>query len=110
MDGLETLTAIKASSPLVEVIMLAGHAPVELAVDGMKLGAFDFLMNTGDIEVLVDKVRDAVKKEINQEGKTKEVFKQETRAKYEPIYCAWGQFAMVLRGVKRLARQPIFAC
>ena len=44
MDGIETLTEIKKRYPLVEVIMLSGHADVESAIDGMKQGAFDYLM------------------------------------------------------------------
>ncbi|MCK7505448.1 MAG: response regulator [Desulfobacterales bacterium] len=44
MDGIETLQEIKKKFPLVEVIMLTGHATVESAIEGMKLGAFDYLM------------------------------------------------------------------
>jgi len=44
MDGIEALGRIKAARPLVEVIMLTGHATVESAIEGMKLGAFDYLM------------------------------------------------------------------
>ena len=36
MDGLETLARIKEQHPLVEVVMLTGHATVESAIDGMK--------------------------------------------------------------------------
>ena len=39
MDGIETLRNIKTNHPLVEVIMLTGHATVGSAIDGMKLGA-----------------------------------------------------------------------
>ena len=53
MDSLETLQEIKTASPLIEVIMLTGHATIELAIDGMKLGAFDFLMKPSEIDVLV---------------------------------------------------------
>ena len=37
MDGIETLVEIKQKFPLVEVIMLTGHATVETAIDGMHL-------------------------------------------------------------------------
>jgi DNA-binding NtrC family response regulator len=40
MDGIEALQAIKRKVPLVEVIMLTGHATVESAIEGMKMGAF----------------------------------------------------------------------
>ncbi len=68
MDGIETLMAIKQKFPLIEVIMLTGHATVESAIDGMKLGAFDYLMKPCDIDSLVEKVRDAAhKKRVHDE-------------------------------------------
>ena len=72
MDGVETLIEIKRQFPLVEVIMLTGHATVETAIDGMKLGAFDYLMKPCDIEVLVSKVKDAVTKKRAHEEKITE--------------------------------------
>jgi DNA-binding NtrC family response regulator len=59
MDGLETLAEIRRRFPLVEVIMLTGHATVESGIEGMKKGAFDYLMKPCDIEVLVAKVNEA---------------------------------------------------
>lgn len=88
MDGLQALKAIKAISPLVEVVMLTGHGTVELAVDGMKLGAFDFLMKPCEIDVLVEKVNEAADKKKEHEKKIEEALKQETLAKYGPFYYA----------------------
>jgi DNA-binding NtrC family response regulator len=62
MDGIETLSEIKAIRPLVEVIMLTGHANVEVAIQGMELGAFDYLMKPMDIDELLYKLQDAYKK------------------------------------------------
>lgn len=59
MDGIETLKAIKRDFPLKEVIMLTGHATVETAIDGMKLGAFDYLMKPCDLSELLAKVKEA---------------------------------------------------
>jgi DNA-binding NtrC family response regulator len=69
MDGLETLKAIKNISPLVEVIMLTGHANMEVAVTGMELGAFDYLMKPMDIDELLYKLEDANKKKTLQTQK-----------------------------------------
>jgi DNA-binding NtrC family response regulator len=69
MDGIETLRAIKATHPLVEVIMLTGHATVETGIEGMKLGAFDYLMKPCDIEQLVAKVQEAKSKKRRHEEK-----------------------------------------
>jgi DNA-binding NtrC family response regulator len=68
MDGIETLKRIKESYPLVEVIMLTGHATVESAIEGMKFGAFDYLMKPCEIDDLVAKVEDAAaRKRLHEE-------------------------------------------
>jgi len=69
MDGIQTLVELKRKAPLVEVIMLTGHATVETAIDGMKLGAFDYLMKPCDIEILVGKVKGAASKKREHEAK-----------------------------------------
>jgi DNA-binding NtrC family response regulator len=69
MDGIETLVAIKKKWPLVEVIMLSGHADVESAIDGMKQGAYDYLMKPCDIDQIIAKVTDAAAKKQNHEEK-----------------------------------------
>ncbi len=72
MDGLETLREIKAVSPIIEVIMLTGHADMEAAIQGMELGAFDYLMKPADFDELVYKLEDAYKKKILHEKKISE--------------------------------------
>lgn len=72
MDGIQTLREIKSRYPLVEVIMLTGHATVESAVEGMKLGAFDYLMKPCEIEELVKKVEEATQKKKAHEEKIRE--------------------------------------
>ena len=62
MDGIETLRRIKKIAPSVEVVMLTGHANVEVAMQGMELGAFDYLMKPIDIDDLLYKLQDAFKK------------------------------------------------
>lgn len=69
MDGLETLKKIKREFPLVEVIMLTGHATVDSAIGGLKLGAFDYLMKPCDIDELVEKAAAATRKKLVQEKK-----------------------------------------
>jgi DNA-binding NtrC family response regulator len=69
MDGIEVLKEIKNRYPLIEVIMLTGHATIESAIDGMKIGAFDYLMKPCEIEQLTQKVYEAVAKRKAQEEK-----------------------------------------
>jgi DNA-binding NtrC family response regulator len=67
MDGLETLKQIKQINPLIEVILLTGHASVESGIEGMRLGAFDYLMKPCDINELLLKIEDAYQKKLVQE-------------------------------------------
>jgi DNA-binding NtrC family response regulator len=69
MDGIETLREIKKAHPMVEVIMLTGHATVETGIEGMKLGAFDYLMKPCDIDQLMAKVNEAKSKKSKHEEK-----------------------------------------
>jgi len=59
MDGLETLRQIKRAHPLVEVVMLTGHACMESAVEGIRIGAFDYLMKPLNVEALLLRIEDA---------------------------------------------------
>lgn len=69
MDGNETLRAIKAAYPLVEVIMLTGHATVDSAIDGLKSGACDYLMKPADIDEILEKAIAAFEKRQRLEEK-----------------------------------------
>ena len=84
MDGIETLKKIKKEFPLIEVIMLTGHATVESGIRGMKLGAYDFLMKPCDIEELVGKLEEATKKKRAHESKIKDAEQKELLSKIEP--------------------------
>ncbi len=66
MDGLETLREMKRVAPPIEVIMLTGHASVESGIEGMRLGAFDYLMKPCDINDLVLKIEDAFQRKLAQ--------------------------------------------
>jgi DNA-binding NtrC family response regulator len=61
-DGLEVLRALAEQVSPAEVIMLTGNATVELAVEAMKAGAYDFVTKPCRIEVLDALVRGAARK------------------------------------------------
>lgn len=67
MDGIDVLREIKKRFPLIEVIMLTGHGTTESAVEGMKLGAFDYLLKPADFEDLSKKLEGARKRKDEQE-------------------------------------------
>jgi signal transduction histidine kinase/FixJ family two-component response regulator len=52
MDGLELLRRIKAESPETEVILVTGHGDLEMAVQGLKLEACDFISKPVNAEIL----------------------------------------------------------
>lgn len=81
MDGIQALREIKNSHPLVEVVMLTGHATVETAILGMKLGAFDYLMKPCDMDLLMSKVTEAAMKKRQHEDKIVEARLKEITAK-----------------------------
>ena len=72
MDGMETLVEIKKRFPLVEVIMLTGHGSAETAVEGMKLGAFDYLMKPAEFEELTSKLQRARERKDDQEERIRQ--------------------------------------
>ena len=81
MDGIETLKKMKAAYPLIEVVMLTAHATVESAIEGMRFGAFDYLMKPCDMEQLMGKVNQATRKKQGHEEKIREAHVKEILAK-----------------------------
>ena len=71
-------------SPLIEVIMLTGHATMESAIDGMKLGAYDFLTKPCDIEEIVSKVEEATKNKRAHDEKIAAAKSKKILQEYEP--------------------------
>lgn len=69
MNGIDTLREIRSKFPLVEVVLLTGHASVESGIEGMKLGAFDYLMKPIDLDILIEKLNDAHEKKKLHEKK-----------------------------------------
>jgi DNA-binding NtrC family response regulator len=59
MDGIATLKEIKRLFAVVEVIMLTAHGTMESAIEGMKQGAFDYLMKPCEMDELIPKVEEA---------------------------------------------------
>jgi len=71
-DGVDTLREIKRIKPLIEVIMLTGHATVETAIEGMRLGAFDYLIKPTETNDLVEKISKAFKRKEEQEERIRQ--------------------------------------
>jgi DNA-binding NtrC family response regulator len=78
MDGIEVLREIKGRHPLLEVIMLTGHASLEVAIEGMESGAFDYLMKPVSMDELLYKLQDAYKKKSIQGEKIRKMFEMKS--------------------------------
>ena len=72
MDGIETLREIKRIQPLVEVLLLTGHASVETSIEGMKLGAFDYLLKPMKFDELLVKMAQAFEKKAAHDKKIRD--------------------------------------
>jgi DNA-binding response OmpR family regulator len=72
IDGIETLCEIKKLKPLTEVILLTGRASLESGIEGMRLGAFDYLRKPCDTEELVSKIEQAYERKTEQEERIRQ--------------------------------------
>jgi DNA-binding response OmpR family regulator len=61
MGGIEVLQRMKAQNLKIPVILLTGYGSTEQGMEGMKLGAFDYLMKPCDLNNLISKIQEAVK-------------------------------------------------
>lgn len=60
-DGLATLRRIRVMNPVVPVILITGWATMQLAIEGMKAGANDFIAKPWDNQHLIQSVQTALK-------------------------------------------------
>jgi DNA-binding response OmpR family regulator len=63
LNGLEALKQIKAIRPELPVILLTGHGSTKEGMEGMRLGAADYLMKPLDIKDLLSKITQIINPE-----------------------------------------------
>ena len=61
MGGIEVLQRMNAQNLKIPVILLTGYGSTEQGMEGMELGAFDYLMKPCDLNNLIGKIQEAVK-------------------------------------------------
>jgi len=61
LNGIDTLKQIKNNLPALPVILLTGHGSTKAGIEGMHIGAFDYLMKPLDINDLINKIKLALK-------------------------------------------------
>ena len=64
MDGLETLRHMKQKAPKLPVLLLTGHACMGVAVEGLDLGAYDYMLKPVAISELIIKMEEAVRSAV----------------------------------------------
>ncbi len=60
IKGLEVLERVKRSNPRVQVLLLTGHGSTRDGIEGMRLGAFDYMMKPLSIDTLIEKMESAI--------------------------------------------------
>lgn len=61
MDGIEVLKVFKKMLPGIALIILTGHGSEQAAMDGIRFGAFDYLIKPCELEDLTKRILDAHK-------------------------------------------------
>lgn len=67
IDGIEAMRLIKKEHPQTEIILLTGHASIETSIEGMKFGAFDYILKPVKLEDLLKKITSALEKKKKQD-------------------------------------------
>lgn len=89
-DGMEVLSEAIEYNPELTIVMITGHGDVDLAVEAIKKGAYDFITKPPDLNKLLTTVRNALdrktlmssNKELKKENKA---LKKKVEKKYEMI-------------------------
>ena len=91
MDGIELLKRVRSLNPKMMVIMVTAYPEIDLAVEAMRLGAYDFIIKPADLELILLSVRKALdKKRLEEEleayHKNLERLVEERTAKLQHAY------------------------
>src|ERR1700744_2344161 len=71
MDGIEFLEKARTANPDVPIIIISGHGNIELAVEAVKKGAFDYISKPPDLNRLLITIRNAMDRQtLATEAKT----------------------------------------
>lgn len=87
MNGMELLEAIKILDPAIEVILLTAYGTVELAVNAMKKGAYDFITKPLQRITVLKTVQKALEKRrlLSENLELKEELKSHSSASYQDL-------------------------
>jgi DNA-binding NtrC family response regulator len=78
IDGIAVLREIKKIKPLIEVVLLTGHGTVESGIEGMKLGAYDYMLKPLKFDDIFEKIQHAYEKKCVRSEKIRQAFIRDT--------------------------------
>jgi two-component system response regulator AtoC len=107
MDGLQTLKALKAARPELQVIMLSGREQAQIIVEAVRLGAADYVVKPDDPEGLGEIALDAaIKQAIERSRLVNELtdLRRQLSDDQSDAFVGWGDSA-AMRQVARLIDQ-----
>ncbi len=69
-DGIDILKIIKKSYPDIPVIMISGHGTIDMAINALKIGAFDFIEKPFESNILISSISRAIEtSELKRQNK-----------------------------------------
>ena len=69
-DGIDILKVLKKSYPYIPVIMISGHGTIDMAINALKIGAFDFIEKPFDSNILIMSITRAIEtSELKRQNK-----------------------------------------
>ena len=110
MDGLQLLKRIKEKSPAIEVIVITAYGTVELAVEAMKVGAWDFIQkpfSKDELKLKVDRIADVIaQRAVTRTLADENVYLKEqeaSRYNFGEIIGASAEMRKVFDAIKKIA-------
>jgi response regulator RpfG family c-di-GMP phosphodiesterase len=91
MDGIELLRKVKAMSPDMVVILMTAYPEIDMAVEAMRLGAYDFITKPITLDLVILVVKNALEKrrlenEVETYHRNLELLVDERTAKVQQAY------------------------
>jgi putative two-component system response regulator len=91
MDGIELLKRVKSLNPNMMVIMVTAYPEIDMAVEAMRMGAYDFIIKPADLDLILLSVKKALEKkrleeELEAHHKNLEKLVEERTAKLQHAY------------------------
>ena len=109
-SGLEVLRFVRGASPRSEVLLMTAYGTVEVAVEAMKAGGFDFLVKPFSLDHLLQKARQVMaivneRQELERERAKSELLRREVQDRFNDgeIVGQSGSMVELYRTIEKVA-------